>query len=71
MALLVIPIWRGSDGHDEGPIYPAAASDVEVGRLIDRGLREARHAKGTNVRVLVVDDLTWRRVAVVRPREGA
>ncbi len=71
MALHVIPMWRGAHGHDEGPIYPAAASGAEVKRLIDRGLAEARHAKGTNVRVVVMDDLTWRRVSVVRPREGA
>jgi len=64
----VIPVWRDRSGAETGPLYPAATSDAAVSALITRGLIEARQAGGTDIRILVMDDMTGRRVATIRPK---
>jgi hypothetical protein len=68
MSLHIIPVWRDASGHETGPLYPAAEPGPAVNALIDRGLREAMHAGGTDIRILIMDDLTGSRIATIRPK---
>lgn len=60
MSTIIIPIWNDSSGLATGPLnYPAARDNVHAERLIARGFEDARRARGTDARVVVMDDVTW------------
>jgi hypothetical protein len=71
MATMVLPIWENPDGSTSA-VYslPAARTAADLGRLVDRAFAEARRAKGANVQVVLLDDLTGRRIARLRLRVG-
>lgn len=69
MTTIILPIWTTPDGGTTGPLnYPPARTDAEVDRLVRLGLDEGRRARGSDVRVRIVDDVTGRCVAVVRAK---
>ena len=72
MATLVVPIWRDPvNGQDSGPWdYPPAATHAAVNGLIDRAMRAARSAGGSDVRIILMDDMTGARIALIRPKQG-
>ncbi|CAB4144495.1 hypothetical protein UFOVP469_33 [uncultured Caudovirales phage] len=71
MATLVVPIWRDPvNGQDSGPMdYPAAATHTAVNDLITRAMRAARSAGGSNLRIILMDDMTGARIALIRPKQ--
>lgn len=68
MTFLILPIWRAPDGTDTGPIAKKARSETHAAELVSEGLATAARARGTNARVLVIDDVEWRTVARVKAR---
>lgn len=71
MTLHVLPVWNDATGADTGPLsLPPARTQEGVQSLIQRAFAMARRARGTNVRALVVCDLTWRTVATVKPKRS-
>jgi hypothetical protein len=68
VAYLVIPTWRDAGGTLTGPINWPVATQGEAETLVRRGLADARRLRGTDVSLAVMDDITSRIVAVVRPR---
>lgn len=71
MGFVVMPLWRDQDGGTTGPTYPASPDVTRAEALVLSGLKAAERARGTDVRVLVVDDFTWRTLYVVRPKMAA
>lgn len=70
MTYHVLPVWVDTSGSETGPLsLPPAKSEAEVPALVHQAFTLARRARGTNVRALVVCDLTWRTVHTVRPRK--
>jgi hypothetical protein len=68
MATIVTHIWTEPDGTRTARYqYPAVNSDAEVWRLVRLGQAEARRSRGTDVVVLIGDDLTWKTTDVIRP----
>ena len=71
MGIFVIPSWivPGADPPRlAGPLnYPSCQSMAEAQRWIDEGLNAARRAGGINARVVLVDDLTMAKLAIIRP----
>ena len=67
MTLSILPIWTTPDGSRTGPLnYPPARSNTDAERLVQRGFDEARRARGTDPRVIVVDDVTWATIKTFR-----
>lgn len=69
--MLIVPSWTTPAGDRTGPVLPTARTEAEAQRQVTEALAMARRAGGTDVRVQVVDDLTGRVVANVRPKENA
>lgn len=67
MTSLIIPSWTTPTGERTGPSLPAVP-ESNVARVVADALDQARRERGTNVVVQIVDDLTGRVVARVRPR---
>ncbi len=68
MAFLVIATWEDAEGKPTGPSFPGCTSEAEVRAAVERAIRQGRRSRGTNIRVSVMDDVTTRIVARVRPR---
>lgn len=64
MSLSVLPIWTGYDGADTSTLgvtcRDVADAESEVAKWLDRKL--------PGMRVVVSDDVTWRRVMTVRAK---
>lgn len=66
MPFLVLPIWRGPDNADTGPLAIPCRDMPAVEREVGSWIRS--HGRRPNLRVQVVDDVAWRTVVTVRPR---
>ena len=70
MKMFVLPAWRDGSGTTCGPLSWPAVPESEVWNRIQEGLALARRARGTDPHVDVVDDMTGRLIATVRPGSG-
>jgi hypothetical protein len=65
MPFSVLPIWTDpASGTDTGPLATTCRTVAEVEAEVARWLRRPR----PGLRVVVSDDLTWRRVMTVRAK---
>jgi hypothetical protein len=64
-------MWRDADGTLTGPLNRPVGTQAEVEALVRRGLGHARRCHGHDVSVTIMDDITTRIIAVVRPRRVA
>jgi len=58
----ILPIYRAPDGSDTGPTATTCATNADV----DRELRRLFTRPRPGLRVVLSDDVTWRRVATYR-----
>lgn len=66
MSFQILPIWRGPDNTDTSPIAITCRDMPTVQQEVSEWLRS--HGGKPDLRVVVTDDLTWRKVMTVRPR---
>lgn len=62
MSFQILPIYRAPDGSDTGPTATTCATNADV----DRELRRLFTRPRPGLRVVLSDDVTWRRVATYR-----
>lgn len=68
MSLLVSVTWRDADGVLTGPWDRPVQTEAEASELIRRGFAAGRRAGGRDLRASVMDDMTTRIIARVRPK---
>lgn len=67
MSYQVLPVWEGSDHSDTGPVATIHPSMDEALREVHRWISKPR----PGLRVIVTDNVTWRKMATYRPKSAA
>lgn len=68
MAFQILPLWRDPSGAETSPIAITCHDMGAVQQEVAEWLRS--HGGRPDMRVVVTDDVTWRKVVTVRLRKG-